>query len=301
MQPRFDPHSEVIQTYRQLQEVGYMLDVPEGELYREQPLYSCTMTEVRSGPLTSIRTRSAANTIPEAYCSFILLCSGGGYWVDEHAEFGLNEGDIVFIEAARPFTFHFTQAYQAISFNVPRQLLSGQLSTPVRHGAVARSGSELLKLLRQHLQEMAGYSCSHASRVEQDLLTLLGGIFHASRLPLEQLPPTLALVKQLIEQHALDEEFSVDWLVKRSRGSRRYLFKLFETEPLTLSQYIQKTRLHEAFKLLTDPAQQHLQIGDIALSCGFKTQAHFARLFKQRFHITPKTLRSELMATEAAY
>jgi len=300
MPPRFDPHSEVIQTYRYLQKAGYMLDVPEGEVYQEQPLYSCTITEVKSAPLTAIRTRSVASTIPEGYCSFILLCSGGGYWVDDHAENRLSSGDIVFIEAARSFTFHFTETYQAISFNVPRQLLSEQRVAPVRHGTVVKSSGELLALLQQHIQEMSGYNGPYASQVELELLRLFCGIFCASQLPV-QLPPTLAFIKQLIKQHALDEEFSIDWLVKRSRGSRRYLFKLFEAEQLTLKQYIQKTQLHEAFKLLTDPYQTHLKIGDIALHSGFKTQAHFARLFKQRFHITPKALRNELMAAEAAH
>lgn len=300
MPPRFDPHSEIIQVYRHLQEAGYMLDIPEGEVYREQPLYSCTITEVQSSPLTSIRTRSVANTIPEDYCSFIVLCSGGGHWVDKHAEYSLAGGDIVFIEAARPFTFHFTESYQAISFNLPRTLLSKEGVIPVRHGTVAKSNDELLKLLRQHIQDMSSYNGAYASQVELDLLGLFCDRFCASQLTMP-LPPTLAFVKQLIKQHALDEEFSIDWLVRRSRGSRRYLFKLFEAERLTLKQYIQKTQLHEAFKLLTDPHQMHLKIGDIALHSGFKTQAHFARLFKQRFHITPKALRNELMLAEAAY
>jgi len=28
-------------------------------------------------------------------------------------------------------------------------------------------------------------------------------------------------------------------------------------------------------------------VGDIALGCGFSTQAHFAREFKQRYRLTP--------------
>jgi AraC family transcriptional activator of tynA and feaB len=42
-----------------------------------------------------------------------------------------------------------------------------------------------------------------------------------------------------------------------------------------------------AHRQLVDVGHASRSIGDIALGCGFSTQAHFAREFKQRYGATP--------------
>ena len=88
-----------------------------------------------------------------------------------------------------------------------------------------------------------------------------------------------------------------DWLVRRSGFSRRYLFKLFSQQPCSLNQFIFRTRLEHAYLGLTDPQALIRPVNDIALSSGFKSQAHFSRLFRQHFSVAPGAIRRQLKDT----
>ena len=55
---------------------------------------------------------------------------------------------------------------------------------------------------------------------------------------------------------------------------------------LTTTNYILKTRLNQAQKLLI---HTHQPIGDIAMESGFNDFAYFSRSFKKEFGMTPTT------------
>jgi two-component system sensor histidine kinase ChiS len=55
---------------------------------------------------------------------------------------------------------------------------------------------------------------------------------------------------------------------------------------MTTSNFVLKTRLNRAKKLLTVTQKP---IGDIAMECGFNDFAYFSRSFKKEFGMTPTT------------
>ena len=56
----------------------------------------------------------------------------------------------------------------------------------------------------------------------------------------------------------------------------------------TPAAYVMRVRLAYAKRLL---AHGESSIGDVAQQCGFQTNAHFTRCFKQQFGITPTQFR----------
>ena len=75
------------------------------------------------------------------------------------------------------------------------------------------------------------------------------------------------------------------------RISRSGLYRLFE--PLGgVAAYIQEQRLMRAHADLSDPAQHHRRIYEIAFALGFQSEAHFSRLFRSTFGRSPSDVRA---------
>ncbi|MGP4797585.1 helix-turn-helix domain-containing protein, partial [Psychrobacter sp. T6-3] len=55
--------------------------------------------------------------------------------------------------------------------------------------------------------------------------------------------------------------------------------------------WIWQRRLEAATRRLADPGCAHLPIGTLAFGCGFASQAHFSRRFKERHGMAPSAYR----------
>jgi AraC family transcriptional regulator, positive regulator of tynA and feaB len=70
-------------------------------------------------------------------------------------------------------------------------------------------------------------------------------------------------------------------------ASTRHLNRLFEPHGCTATQWICRTRLAAAQRLLASGHRAMAPVGEVALQCGFANPAHFARAFKQAYGVTP--------------
>lgn len=66
---------------------------------------------------------------------------------------------------------------------------------------------------------------------------------------------------------------------------------------LTPTDWLQRARVLRALELLTQP---HLNVGEIALLCGYQSQASFGRVFKEHLQLTPLEWRSGRLNALAA-
>jgi AraC-like DNA-binding protein len=80
-------------------------------------------------------------------------------------------------------------------------------------------------------------------------------------------------------------------LCTRFNVSRTQLYRLFE--PLGgVAGYIQTKRLARAYSDLADPKQSHRRVYDIAFDLGFASEAHFSRIFRRTFGVSPSDVRA---------
>jgi signal transduction histidine kinase/DNA-binding response OmpR family regulator len=91
-----------------------------------------------------------------------------------------------------------------------------------------------------------------------------------------------------LEEGSVDVETIASAMCMSSKQLRR---KLFAITGETTASYIMHLRLNHAKHLLDH--SPGLNIGDIALRCGFEDNAHFARAFKQYFGLTPTQYRKK--------
>jgi AraC-like DNA-binding protein len=75
------------------------------------------------------------------------------------------------------------------------------------------------------------------------------------------------------------------------RISRTQLYRLFE--PLGgVAAYIQEQRLGRAYAELSNTTLGHRRIYDIAFDLGFSSEAHFSRIFRRAFGLSPSEVRA---------
>jgi AraC family transcriptional regulator len=101
----------------------------------------------------------------------------------------------------------------------------------------------------------------------------------------------LSRVKELIEA-SLDQDLTLKSLAKESGYSRAHFLRMFrEATGMTPHQYVIQRRILNAEKLL---ARDDVSLADIAVACGFSSQAHFTLAFRKQLAVTPAEYRRGL-------
>jgi AraC-like DNA-binding protein len=97
-----------------------------------------------------------------------------------------------------------------------------------------------------------------------------------------------AKIERLLE----NPELSAAMLQKLLRVSRGTLYELFMPNG-GVQAYIRERRLQRCYEILRSNQRPNDTIGTVAFSLGFRSEAHFSRAFKERFGLSPRTLRLE--------
>jgi AraC family transcriptional regulator, positive regulator of tynA and feaB len=103
---------------------------------------------------------------------------------------------------------------------------------------------------------------------------------------------TLTRVKFWIETH-LAERLSGEEIASHCGFSLRHLNRLFEGEGTSVMHYVWERRLVRCWRDLSDRAQRHRSISEIALANGFNNPSHFSRVFHARFGLPARAARRE--------
>jgi len=94
----------------------------------------------------------------------------------------------------------------------------------------------------------------------------------------------------LSERNFVNSDISLDNLISELATNRTYFFEAVKTvTDKTPSDFIHELQLEEAKQMLETRFDLNIEI--IAESCGFNSRITFYRLFRERYHITPKEYR----------
>jgi AraC family transcriptional regulator len=106
----------------------------------------------------------------------------------------------------------------------------------------------------------------------------------------------LRRIKELV--HAkIEDDFSLDEMAQSVGLSTAHFARLFrKSMGETPHQFVLRQRLERAKAMLRAPDARVL---DVALACGFKTQQHFAQVFRVVWGVSPTEYRQELVGSEA--
>jgi AraC-like DNA-binding protein len=221
----------------------------------------------------------------------------------------LHEGDFTLLSSTRPYQMVFLEPGKTLSFALSERSLQRYipcpqaivaLRMPVRDNPVRMVSQFAVGLW----QECSGPSVEAVGpALSSALLHLLGCAY--ARLPEAQPRDSISLenrrfhVLRYIESRLQDRELSPVTIGARLKQSPRSLHMLFANGPETLSRYILRRRLEESARALVNPLQRARTISEVAFDHGFSSSAHFCKVFREQFSMTPTEYRQRYVESSA--
>jgi AraC family transcriptional regulator len=104
-------------------------------------------------------------------------------------------------------------------------------------------------------------------------------------------------IKELVHAR-LEDDLSLDEMAQSVGLSTAHFARMFrKSTGQTPHQFVLRQRLERAKAMLRAPDARVL---DVAVACGFKTQQHFAQVFRDVWGVSPTEYRQDLVGSEAA-
>ncbi|KAE8765927.1 helix-turn-helix domain-containing protein [Georgenia thermotolerans] len=111
--------------------------------------------------------------------------------------------------------------------------------------------------------------------------------------PLDERAAALRAAKEYIEENLNYPELTSDRVARAQNMSTRTLHRLFEAEGLTIAGWIRARRLEHCRAELVDPQMRTIPVSGIGSRWGLWDPAHFSRLFKAAFGVSPRAYRTK--------
>jgi len=105
--------------------------------------------------------------------------------------------------------------------------------------------------------------------------------------------------KKFIEQHLADADLTPARIAAAEYMSARNLHRIFESADLTVAGWIRQRRLEHCRRDLSDHSLVGLPVSHIAARWGLWEAAHFSRVFKAAYGVSPRAYRANICRARA--
>jgi AraC-like DNA-binding protein len=260
-------------------------------------LPSILLGAVEGAPQVASRTDAYLRTHPAEAVAVYMMRRGSGFFYHPEGFDQVGPGDIVVVDADRPYIHGFATDAAEYVFHLPRPVLEeAQFLRPAGGAMVARPEGDAKKLVHRAVARQAAalFSGRMASSpdAEVSLLELLRGVL-GQVLPQPALRLDAAL--EYIESHAADPSLGAEAVAAAVYLSRRQLSRVFAEAGLSVSACIRQARL-EAAQALLEADGTSLTVAEVAVRCGFSSPSNFARTYREAYGMSPKESRAQCAA-----
>lgn len=258
-------------------------------------------TEIASSAQLVERTpESIAQGNGNGYYKVSLILAGSSILIQDGREVVMRPGDISFYDTSRPYSLLFDERFRNLIMMFPKDRLElpPQLTdslTAVSLGEHHPIASAVASFIAQASPQSAGLSELARTKLAHSSLELLGTMFSAVLdIEAEARGPREALLHKVyayIGANLASPALSPGSIAAAHYISTRHLHALFHEAGTTVSAWIKERRLERCRTDLLDPALAHRGIAAIATSWGFVDAAHFSRIFRAAYGVSPSELR----------
>lgn len=235
-----------------------------------------------------------------------LILSGKEQFVIEDQSYSLEPGDLLVWDTTRPMKFQITERLQKVSVLLPLSRLRSWMPGSWhrinhKHARGTPTSTLIYALVKSIVPELFAGKLRNGDALTEGMLATLVGTLDGD-IPTSSSMKSLHLerIKRFIDQHLRDRELTPASIAKANHMSVRYLHGLFESQDLTVQQYVLSQRLYNCHRELTAQCMSQRSVTDIAFSWGFRHPSHFSRRFKQQFGQSPKSCREQSDADKKA-
>jgi AraC-like DNA-binding protein len=260
---------------------------------------SIEVLEAGATPYVVHRSPTRECSPGQIFCS--LQLSGPHLIAQDGQEILRRPGELAIFDPERPCTLVCREPVNFLAFVFPRQAVGSDLEALVKGAATVLPtgrgvGALLTSFLRQLAKQSGDVQSATAARLAGHTLDLLSTFFADLRgtepgIEGAAQRSLILRIKAYIEENLTDPGLSPTTVAAAHHISVRYLQRLFEDQALTVSSWIRERRLEHARRDLVNPDQRGVPITVIADRWGFADSAHFSRVFKTAYGLSPRDCR----------
>jgi AraC-like DNA-binding protein len=227
----------------------------------------------------------------------ITVSHGGG-------RYSISPNECAITRSARPFYMELTPddggCLEAMHVVVPSNKLHSLISEAVELGRPFPSaeGEVFLaeRIFTLLFEEDEQIDPEIAEQLVQTLLNGLGKTI--ARITGDAAPRSsigdkrVSDITRYINQHFSNSDLNAKMVAESCGISHRYLCHVLKKTGLSFSNLVWERRIETAHGWLQNERMQHYSICEIAYLAGFKSSAHFSRMFKKCYDVAPREFRT---------
>src|ERR1700733_15306500 len=256
------------------------------------------LIELSGNPFGAVRGHAEISGDKDTYLGILYQRFGSTLCRIGEERVIVGPGEISVWHSGHPVSFEMPEKFDKLCMFVPMARFESVLYNAETYEALRLpGGSSLATLLGSYLSTLPDSVVTRHGNEHFDAidvtLELLGVAFRAQRrsstiAPRDQL---FARISDDIEGRLNDVNLSPNKIAEANGISIRYLYTLFSEQCETVSGWVRRRRLLRCRAEL-DGADTEASITEIAYRWGFNDSAHFSRLFKASFGMSPTQYRS---------
>ncbi|MFS0849122.1 helix-turn-helix domain-containing protein [Novosphingobium panipatense] len=219
-------------------------------------------------------------------------------------------GDFIITRSMSPFFMECRPGadgtHEVLHVTVPTHILRGFVCQDFSTGLFMAMERAELALAENLLTEVFSDNGSIGDTSSRLLVETAFGLIGNAIRETEEMQPVrrsiadrrLEEVLRFIEIHLSDPQLSTAMVAKGCGISPRYLSFLLRLRETSFSELVWEQRLAKAKAWLSSSDPRDISISEIAYGVGFKSPAHFSRMFKRVFGANPREYRGDAGAEE---
>jgi AraC-like DNA-binding protein len=246
--------------------------------------------------------RSKANIVDGDDSIGIIVCSPRRSQLSQRGqEIELRAGDAIALLHSEPAIVTYAEGLQ-FGLSVPRDALTARVTNvdSLTMRPISRR-TEALRLLMTYLKSALKEGVLATPKLRDVVVTHIHDLVAltiSESAPLGESSASAIVAARHsaaldhIVGHFQDPELSLEAVARCQGISPRYLQHLMTSSGTSFTERVNELRLQRAFALLIEPHDSVRRISDVALEVGFSDISHFNRLFRARFGVSPRGVRS---------
>lgn len=277
-------------------------DIFSGEL-KSGELGCLKLNRVRTSPHRFLRKKNNSIDFLSSPLILIVQLSGISSITGMSHSKCLEPGSMMVFDTRNAFDVSNAEYSDQLIVTIPRN------SVAMANGAIHACGNRfdsqnglsklLYELLKQSIENYDLLNSASRMSIGQSVLHLMPNILSPTYSDSAVYPSTngvmLQGIKVYIEKNLSEPCLTIEKIAEDNDCSIRTIHRLFKLNNIGgVGHYIWNRRVVSAAEILANPDFTNKSITDIAFSFGFSSSAHFSRLFKSYYGVTPREYRNSL-------
>ncbi|MBC6982151.1 AraC family transcriptional regulator [Caulobacter sp. 17J80-11] len=242
--------------------------------------------------------RSAHELRRSGFDGVSIFLNGGAVVGDvDGRDLRAGRGAIHFRDLSRPSNSR-AEHVDAIMTVIPREVAPDWLLAGAMHGHAIEATTPAGRMLAAHLRAIAEVAdeldtADGLAAIDAALVLARRSIGAAQAMSPDEAQAAYRTVRRMaievIDQRLLDRDLNADLIAAHLGVSRATLYRAFESSG-GVAVGIQRRRLARAYAILRQRKGTSPTVADVGFDCGFASESHFSRAFRERYGIAPGEL-----------